>query len=276
MWRFKEYFPHSINAFFDIKIQELFDNFGFEGYGVFWFFLEEMAKKPKRNLLYSEYIYLAKKYNISEEILQHLTRPHSGLFVKKGNYIYSKRLKEHFEKLDKISVSRSLAKRGKVKSSKSDEINTNYRNENDLFQEKMVNSSPHSDALSSYNNALSNANNDNSSTYKNQLLSNDNHLKTIERNKNKNKIKIKEKEIKNKELNDFDFFLKNFKLFFDKLVTANSVIVPESFTYDVKRAYEYYEKNGNISNKEGYIYTIALDAFNKLLEYNYKIKNEVE
>lgn len=274
MFKFKEYFPHSIHAFNDIKLQILFDKFGFEGIGVFWFYLEEMAKRPNRHLLVSEFFYLAEKFKIRDEILQHLVTPYDNLFVKKSTYVYSKRLKEHFQKLDEISTVRSSAKLNKTKKSIENSIYTPFSiNDGENERKKTNFSSPLAVAYDGVSNTLVNISDLNSNNCENQMSTNDNQMSTNVRYKNK----IKEKKIKeNKSLNNnnFDFFKNKFNEFFKKLIEGNSVVVPKDFTYNLQRAYKYFANN-NVDNIEGYIYTIALDAFNKLLEHNYKkSKNE--
>lgn len=99
-YKYKEFFPHYIFAANDSKIEQLINNFGIEGYGTFFLILEKLSQKKNKILTFTELNDISKIYNLNDKVINYLFE--IKLLIKKRNYLYSKTLKEHFEKVNNI------------------------------------------------------------------------------------------------------------------------------------------------------------------------------
>lgn len=91
------YFTHDYNARNDDKILELRAKYGAEGYGIFWMIVETMAENSNggsNSLLIGG---LSLGFGVKVELLKEVFKYciEIGLFYKKKNFFYSKRLLTH-------------------------------------------------------------------------------------------------------------------------------------------------------------------------------------
>ena len=91
------YFSHDANSQDDPKCMILIDEMGMEGYGIFWALIEKL-RAEKTYILPLEVIKpFAKRWNTEPEKIEKVINDF-GLFEKKANYFFSKRLKRSMEK----------------------------------------------------------------------------------------------------------------------------------------------------------------------------------
>lgn len=117
-----EYFSHDYSARIDPKILELRAEYGWEGYGVFWAFIEHLADND--GMINEDHLGgVSLGLGLSKEWLINWLEVCYRLELlkkdKEGN-IYSDRLNEHFEKRQKL---RDSGKIGAVKTNKSKTTN---------------------------------------------------------------------------------------------------------------------------------------------------------
>jgi len=109
------HFKHDFNAHNDENILDLRMELGFEGYGIFWYLVENLAMSTGYQLE-SNYKRLAFSSHIEESTLRRVIEEF-GLFVVKDGFFWSESLRRRMEKLDEIKLKRKEngAKGGKAK-----------------------------------------------------------------------------------------------------------------------------------------------------------------
>lgn len=125
-YKYKEFFPHFIYASNDSKIEQLINNFGIEGYGTFFLLLEKLSQKKNKILTFSELNDILKLYHINDKVINYLFE--IKLLIKKRNYLYSKTLKEHFEKVDNICNINKNNRLNKKKRENKESVENNVEN----------------------------------------------------------------------------------------------------------------------------------------------------
>lgn len=86
------YFSHDANAQDDPKCLMLIEKHGMEGYGIFWALIERLRCEKDSRLPVAIIPALARKINSSKEKIESVVNDF-GLFVLKGDYFFSQRLK---------------------------------------------------------------------------------------------------------------------------------------------------------------------------------------
>lgn len=114
---------HDFGAFHDMRIAQIRAKFGLEGYGLFWFLVEELGKAPEHRITISNLDYLAFACHMPADKIQSFLvfATSIDLFESDGACFYSPRLNRELDKFYEISQSRARAgkKGGKQKASKS-------------------------------------------------------------------------------------------------------------------------------------------------------------
>lgn len=108
------YFPHDYDAAADPKIQALIGKYGGLGYGIFWRTIEMLHSSSGHKLPLKPYIYSAiakQMLTTDEQMLEVISYciDFCELFSSNGEYFWSNRVNQNFEKRAKISEKRSFA-----------------------------------------------------------------------------------------------------------------------------------------------------------------------
>ncbi|RUP38244.1 MAG: DUF4373 domain-containing protein [Acinetobacter sp.] len=119
------YFNHDFNSRNDNKIIKLRKKYKWDGYGVFWATLEIMRETTDGMQTYSDCIDNAFQLNLDEEWYTVFINDciEFGLFIRKGEYVYSQRLLsdiEHMKSKSKKASASASARWDKVKGEKSE------------------------------------------------------------------------------------------------------------------------------------------------------------
>lgn len=104
------YFPHDYNASNDVKCLFLRQSLGMEGYGIFWFLVEQLANAGGQ-LPINIVPVLAMQMQVTEAKVQHVIANFELFEIDEMNFFWSARLNDHLE------IRKSLSASGKKGSS---------------------------------------------------------------------------------------------------------------------------------------------------------------
>lgn len=107
------YFPHDYNASQDPKIISLLTTCGLSGLGVYWILIEILHQEPTNKIStqsFVDYINFYSKFD-SEQVLNKIQQEliRTGLLLKEGEFIFSKRVLDNKKHRENISEKRSKA-----------------------------------------------------------------------------------------------------------------------------------------------------------------------
>lgn len=109
------YFSHDYNAIQDPKLMAMLNYCGLSGVGMYWILIELLHQQPDNKLLYSSFEDYIEFYGRidgdNEQVLNKIKQMliTTKLFVKEGDYIFSKRVLENKKQREEISEKRSFA-----------------------------------------------------------------------------------------------------------------------------------------------------------------------
>mgnify|MGYP001427483812 FL=1 len=242
-YKFKEFFPHSIQAANDIKIEKLIRYSNLDGYGFFWIILENMAKNPKINLSINDVNYLLQKYNVKPEVLDYMIE--IKLLYKKNNYIYSKTLQEHFKNVKLNSEQNRKNIISRYQKNDLDTSKTNLRTSLEFVSD--LNKDTYD--IRAYNDRNTSV------------------IQSKEKKRKENKsIQSKNRIILNldyEKLKEKTYFLNAIQNIIIKLCKKENIDIPPNFNIEknIRSKFEYFNTNFDIiNNKNGYLYKIAEDV----------------
>jgi hypothetical protein len=105
------YFPHDSNAHNDEKILHIISNFGMEGYGLYWAFIEAMHESTDGKLTIKLLNGLSIRFNVDKKILHDFYKEciEIGLFVADNEKYWSERVLRNKQEFDEKRQKKSLA-----------------------------------------------------------------------------------------------------------------------------------------------------------------------
>lgn len=105
------YFSHDFNARNDLKILQLRENFGWEGYGIYWVLIETMAESGKNKIDNNAITALSVSYNIDKNLLTEIINKciEIQLFKSDKKHFWSESLLRRISKRKEEFLRRSTA-----------------------------------------------------------------------------------------------------------------------------------------------------------------------
>ncbi|MDH6358907.1 Lin1244/Lin1753 domain-containing protein [Parabacteroides sp. PF5-9] len=90
-------FPHDSNANNDPKCMLLVDQWGLEGYGIFWVLMEVLGNQPDFKYPLKLVPSLARKYNTTETKILTVIKKYDLFKIDENGFFYSESLNRHMQ-----------------------------------------------------------------------------------------------------------------------------------------------------------------------------------